>query len=113
GHDPRTVLPLRAGEGHAVRASMAFEGRTDSARSDLGAFRTGRVRAHHSRTVRRRGPFEDGDVRGLRRAFARLYRRGIAGDTFGNRSRTDPHWRDQGSARLLAAQDRKRREIAN
>ena len=52
--------------------------------------RDGRVRPHDPRGIRRHGARQGGDVRRLRGAVARLYRRRLARHALGNRRRADP-----------------------
>ena len=79
-------------------------------RADVGARR---VRADHSRRVRRHGARQGIHVRGLRGALARLYRRRLARHALGDRRRTDPRQRHRRAEGEMAAQDRFRRGAAD
>ena len=94
--------------GGASCARLAFEGSIDPDAGRRGDERAGRVRVDHSRSVRRRGTRQDRDVRRVRRAFARLYRRGLAGHAVGDRGRADSWRRHGGAEEILVAEDRRR-----
>ena len=75
-------------------------------RSPGEARRARRLRPHPAGGVRRPRARQGGDVRRLRRALARLYRRGLARNAFGDRGRIDPGRRHRGAEAEIPAQDR-------
>ena len=75
--------------------------------------RARRVRPHHPGGIRRHGARQGIDVRRLRGAFARLYRRRLARHALGDRRRADPRRRHRGAEAQMAAEDRLRRGAAD
>ena len=111
--DPRRDAPLRRRRGRAPRAGLAPRQRLYPARGHRRARRHGRVRPDDPRGIRRHGARQGRDVRRLRGAVARLYRRRLARHALGDRRRADPGRRHGGAEAQIAAQDRQRRDPAD
>ncbi len=110
---PRPVPALRRRQGRALRPRVAPQGRADPARDRRGDGGARGLRPDHPRGVRRRRHVEDGDVRRLGGAVARLHRRRLARHALGDRGGADPRRRHRGAEAGMAAEDRLRRDPAD
>ena len=113
GIDPRRDAQVRRQRGDRRRAWLAPHQQLHPARDHRADVRARRVRPDHPRGVRRDGARQGVDVRRLRGAVARLYRRGLARHALGDRRRADPRRRHRGAEGQVAAEDRLRRNPAD
>ena len=97
----------------APRPRLAPQGRADPDGGHRGAGRDGRLRPHHPRGAWRPRPVQGLDVRRLRGALARLYRRRLARHPVRDRRRADPRRRHRGAEGEVAAPPRQRRDAAH
>ena len=97
GIDPRGDAQVRRQRGDRARAGLAPHQQLHPARDHRADGRARRVRPHHPRGVRRHGARQGIDVRRLRGAVARLYRRRLARHPLGDRRRADPRRRHRGA----------------
>ena len=111
--DPRRDAPLRRQRGRAARARLAPHQQLHPARDDRPHGRARRVRPHPAGGVRRHGARQGVDVRRLRGALARLYRRRLDRHARRDRRRADPRQRHRGAEAEMAAEDRLRRGAAD
>ena len=113
GIDPRGDAQVRRQRSDRARAGLAPHQQLHPARDHRADGGARRVRADHPRGVRRHGARQGIDVRGLRGAVARLYRRRLARHPLGDRRRTDPGRRHRRAEAPVAAEDRLRRGAAD
>ena len=92
---------------------MASAQRVHPARYHRANVRARRVLPHHPRGLRRHGAWQGIDVRGLRGALARLYRRRQPRHPLRDRRRTHSRQRHRGAEAQMAAEDRLRRGAAD
>ena len=110
---PRGDAQVRRQRGRAARAGLASHQQLHSARHHRPDGRARRVRADLAGGLRRHGARQGIDVRRLRGAVARLYRRRLDRHALGDRRRTDPQQRHRRAEAQMVAEDRLRRGAAD
>ena len=111
--DPRGDAQIRRRAGRAARAGMASARQLHPARRHRANVRARRVRPDHPRGLRRHGARQGIDVRRLRGAVARLYRRRLARHPLRDRGRAHSRQRHRRAEAAVAAEDRLRRSAAD
>ncbi len=113
GGDPRRDAQVLRDGGAAARPPVAPLERLHPPRRGRQAGRARRLWPDPAGGIRRPRPRQSVDVRGLRGAFARLYRRRLARHALGNRGGTHPVRRHAGAEGAVAAEDRLGRGAAD
>ena len=111
--DPRGDAQVRRRSGGAACAGMAPAQQLHPARHHRANVRARRVLPDHPRGLRRHGARQGIDVRRLRGAVARLYRRRQPRHPFRDRGRAHSRQRHRRAEAQMAAEDRLRRSAAD